>query len=238
MICHYEMFSFVLKDTEKHIADLIGPSTKERWVYWRYSTEDQDKRYSAKRELDKILNANFVSMFSIKYKAYLFGFTVLQTFWTNMKQFKNTWKSVGIIEVLKKLTLEADFQGQLGIFSEECIFLWAVNLRLSKEHLSYFPPKKYILQEFVKHIMQQSMLFVMFRNTGTAWVKTNWRRCERTCCGTTCRWSRNSSRTCGSRCTDDTSWSRALREPTTVGVASISTMKAWRYSDELMVNNS
>ncbi|XP_046669274.1 dynamin-like 120 kDa protein, mitochondrial isoform X2 [Homalodisca vitripennis] len=48
-----------LNATEKVIADLIGPSTKDRWLYWKYSTEEENKCYAVKRELDKILNSNY-----------------------------------------------------------------------------------------------------------------------------------------------------------------------------------
>nr|XP_023012355.1 dynamin-like 120 kDa protein, mitochondrial isoform X2 [Leptinotarsa decemlineata] len=47
-----------LKDSELILKDILGPSTKERWLYWKYQTDVQAKRRSVKSELDKILYSN------------------------------------------------------------------------------------------------------------------------------------------------------------------------------------
>ncbi|XP_067005370.2 dynamin-like GTPase OPA1, mitochondrial isoform X2 [Anabrus simplex] len=48
-----------LTATETILREMFGPSTKERWLYWQYSTEDQNKRCAVKNELDKILYADY-----------------------------------------------------------------------------------------------------------------------------------------------------------------------------------
>ncbi|XP_023245178.1 dynamin-like 120 kDa protein, mitochondrial isoform X2 [Copidosoma floridanum] len=47
-----------LQSTEQILRGMLGPSRKERWLYWQYQTEDQQKRNSVKSELDKILYAD------------------------------------------------------------------------------------------------------------------------------------------------------------------------------------
>lgn len=47
-----------LKHTEETIHEMFGPSTTEKWVQWRSSTEDQTKRKHVKGELDKIINSD------------------------------------------------------------------------------------------------------------------------------------------------------------------------------------
>ena len=37
---------------------MFGPSTAQKWLGWRYSTEDQNKRKHVKGEVDKILNSD------------------------------------------------------------------------------------------------------------------------------------------------------------------------------------
>lgn len=47
-----------LKESEVLLKQILGPSTKERWLYWKYQTEEQSKRNAVKSEVDKILYAN------------------------------------------------------------------------------------------------------------------------------------------------------------------------------------
>ncbi|KAJ8929316.1 hypothetical protein NQ314_018024 [Rhamnusium bicolor] len=47
-----------LKQSESVLKQLLGPSAKERWLYWRYQTELQAKRNSVKTEIDRILYSN------------------------------------------------------------------------------------------------------------------------------------------------------------------------------------
>ncbi|XP_015835464.1 dynamin-like 120 kDa protein, mitochondrial isoform X2 [Tribolium castaneum] len=47
-----------LKQTEDLLRDILGPSAKERWLYWKYQSEEQAKRSAVKSELDKILYSN------------------------------------------------------------------------------------------------------------------------------------------------------------------------------------
>lgn len=49
-----------LQSTEQILRDMLGPSRKERWLYWQCQTEDQQKRMAVKNELDKILYADKV----------------------------------------------------------------------------------------------------------------------------------------------------------------------------------
>ncbi|XP_020283236.1 dynamin-like 120 kDa protein, mitochondrial isoform X5 [Pseudomyrmex gracilis] len=44
-----------LQSTEQILRDMLGPSRKDRWLYWQSQTEDQQKRAAVKNELDKIL---------------------------------------------------------------------------------------------------------------------------------------------------------------------------------------
>ncbi|XP_066601642.1 dynamin-like GTPase OPA1, mitochondrial isoform X2 [Prorops nasuta] len=47
-----------LQSTEHILSDMFGPSRRERWMYWKYQTEEQQKRSAVKNELDKILYAD------------------------------------------------------------------------------------------------------------------------------------------------------------------------------------
>lgn len=44
-----------LKQNEDVLRQMIGPTAKERWLYWQYLTEDQKKRNYVKSEVDKVL---------------------------------------------------------------------------------------------------------------------------------------------------------------------------------------
>ncbi|XP_065333695.1 dynamin-like 120 kDa protein, mitochondrial [Cloeon dipterum] len=44
-----------LNETEQRLQELLGPSTKDKWIYWKYSTPDQSLRSAIRNELDKIL---------------------------------------------------------------------------------------------------------------------------------------------------------------------------------------
>lgn len=48
-----------LQATEVILREMFGPGVKERWVYWKYQTEDQIKRNHVKTELDKFLYSNY-----------------------------------------------------------------------------------------------------------------------------------------------------------------------------------
>lgn len=43
---------------EEEIHDLVGPGMRERWLYWKYRTSDQEIKSSIKSELDKLLDSN------------------------------------------------------------------------------------------------------------------------------------------------------------------------------------
>uniref|UniRef100_A0A6P7GK10 Dynamin-like GTPase OPA1, mitochondrial n=1 Tax=Diabrotica virgifera virgifera TaxID=50390 RepID=A0A6P7GK10_DIAVI len=47
-----------LRESEINLKQLLGPSAKERWLYWKYQSELESKSRSVKNELDKILYAN------------------------------------------------------------------------------------------------------------------------------------------------------------------------------------
>ncbi|KAG5889645.1 hypothetical protein JTB14_028923 [Gonioctena quinquepunctata] len=44
-----------LKESEMLLREILGPSTKEKWLYWKYQTDVQARRNNVKTELDKIL---------------------------------------------------------------------------------------------------------------------------------------------------------------------------------------
>lgn len=44
-----------LKETEMDLKSLLGPSTKERWMYWKSLSDEQTRRNCVKSELDKII---------------------------------------------------------------------------------------------------------------------------------------------------------------------------------------
>lgn len=50
-----------IKESEETLKALLGPSVKERWLYWKYQSEVQSKRQHVKNELDRILYSNDVS---------------------------------------------------------------------------------------------------------------------------------------------------------------------------------
>ncbi|KAK5646864.1 hypothetical protein RI129_005328 [Pyrocoelia pectoralis] len=47
-----------LKNTECLLHHMLGPSARERWIYWKYLTEEQSRRNAVKVELDKILSSD------------------------------------------------------------------------------------------------------------------------------------------------------------------------------------
>lgn len=47
-----------MQHTELTISEMFGPSTSEKWLQWRSSTDDQNKRKNVKGELDKIINSD------------------------------------------------------------------------------------------------------------------------------------------------------------------------------------
>lgn len=47
-----------MQHTEQTISEMFGPSTSEKWLQWRSSTDDQNKRKNVKGELDKIINSD------------------------------------------------------------------------------------------------------------------------------------------------------------------------------------
>lgn len=52
-----------LNESEKVLKELLGPSAKERWLYWQSKTEPQTLRGYIKSEVDKILYSNGVGIF-------------------------------------------------------------------------------------------------------------------------------------------------------------------------------
>ncbi|KAK4288827.1 hypothetical protein Pmani_038166 [Petrolisthes manimaculis] len=44
-----------LNATENTLREMVGPSTKEQWIYWQYPTEAQKRRSAVKFELEKLL---------------------------------------------------------------------------------------------------------------------------------------------------------------------------------------
>lgn len=57
-----KFFENSVKDKTRHtdqtIHEMFGPTTTEKWLQWRSSTEDQNKRKYVKGELDKILSSD------------------------------------------------------------------------------------------------------------------------------------------------------------------------------------
>ncbi|XP_033222925.1 dynamin-like 120 kDa protein, mitochondrial isoform X1 [Belonocnema kinseyi] len=49
-----------LHSTEQILREMLGPSRKDRWLYWQYQNEEQQKRTAVKNELDKIIYADKV----------------------------------------------------------------------------------------------------------------------------------------------------------------------------------
>ncbi|XP_019873301.2 dynamin-like 120 kDa protein, mitochondrial isoform X2 [Aethina tumida] len=47
-----------LKGSELYLKQLLGPSLKERWLYWKGQSETEVKRHAVKGELDKVLYSN------------------------------------------------------------------------------------------------------------------------------------------------------------------------------------
>ncbi|XP_039278968.1 LOW QUALITY PROTEIN: dynamin-like 120 kDa protein, mitochondrial [Nilaparvata lugens] len=47
-----------LKAVNERLHEMVGPGTREKWLYWKYSTEDQNKKSAVKSELEKILYSN------------------------------------------------------------------------------------------------------------------------------------------------------------------------------------
>lgn len=51
-----------LHSTEQILREMLGPSRKDRWLYWQYQNEEQQKRTAVKNELDKIIYADKVKV--------------------------------------------------------------------------------------------------------------------------------------------------------------------------------
>jgi len=66
-----------LQSTEQILRDMLGPNRKERWLYWQFQTEEQEKRTAVKSELDKILYADKVHEINFN-KTKFFHFFLLQ----------------------------------------------------------------------------------------------------------------------------------------------------------------
>lgn len=49
-----------LQNTEQILQEMLGPNRKQRWLYWEYQSEEQQRRTSVKNELDKILYSDKV----------------------------------------------------------------------------------------------------------------------------------------------------------------------------------
>ncbi|CAG9768436.1 unnamed protein product [Ceutorhynchus assimilis] len=47
-----------IKESERHLKELLGPSARERWLYWKYQSDVQATRNRVKNELDMILYSN------------------------------------------------------------------------------------------------------------------------------------------------------------------------------------
>ncbi|KAF6208887.1 hypothetical protein GE061_014629 [Apolygus lucorum] len=43
------------QETEEQLKAMVGPGAKEKWLYWKYSTEDQVKKGGIKNELEKVI---------------------------------------------------------------------------------------------------------------------------------------------------------------------------------------
>ena len=50
-----------LQSTEQILREMLGPSRKERWLYWQSQSIEQQQRTAVKNELDKILYSDKVS---------------------------------------------------------------------------------------------------------------------------------------------------------------------------------
>jgi optic atrophy protein 1 len=66
-----------LQSTEQILRDMLGPNRKDRWLYWQFQTEEQEKRTAVKSELDKILYADKVYEINFN-KTKFFHFFLLQ----------------------------------------------------------------------------------------------------------------------------------------------------------------
>lgn len=47
-----------LVHNESVMNEMFGPSSTEKWLKWKYATEDQNKRRNVKSELDRILHSD------------------------------------------------------------------------------------------------------------------------------------------------------------------------------------
>ncbi|XP_071945997.1 dynamin-like GTPase OPA1, mitochondrial isoform X2 [Antedon mediterranea] len=47
-----------MKEVDKNINELTGPSTTEKWVYWKSQSQEQNDRCKTKEELDKIIQSD------------------------------------------------------------------------------------------------------------------------------------------------------------------------------------
>uniref|UniRef100_A0A0A9YA90 Dynamin-like GTPase OPA1, mitochondrial n=2 Tax=Lygus hesperus TaxID=30085 RepID=A0A0A9YA90_LYGHE len=43
------------QETEEQLKAMVGPGAKEKWLYWKYSTEEQVKKGGIKNELEKVI---------------------------------------------------------------------------------------------------------------------------------------------------------------------------------------
>lgn len=53
--------------TEATLREMVGPSTKEQWMYWCYLTDDQRNRAAVKTELEKLLISDYAHKNTLSY---------------------------------------------------------------------------------------------------------------------------------------------------------------------------
>uniref|UniRef100_A0A0P4VYD1 Dynamin-like GTPase OPA1, mitochondrial n=1 Tax=Scylla olivacea TaxID=85551 RepID=A0A0P4VYD1_SCYOL len=59
--CHFleESVKEKLTATETTLREMVGPGTREQWLYWTYPTEDQKRRATVRAELEKLLATDY-----------------------------------------------------------------------------------------------------------------------------------------------------------------------------------
>ncbi|XP_047490169.1 dynamin-like 120 kDa protein, mitochondrial isoform X7 [Penaeus chinensis] len=129
-----------LHTTESTLREMVGPSTKEQWMYWSYPTEEQKRRAAVKSELENILKSDY------KHKNTLTYDEVTQVRKNSQAQgvdvdnefIRETWHPVYRRHFLRRALAKAydcrkafyayhqGLEGELGVECNDVVLFWRI----------------------------------------------------------------------------------------------------------------
>ncbi|XP_070000675.1 dynamin-like GTPase OPA1, mitochondrial isoform X10 [Penaeus vannamei] len=129
-----------LHTTESTLREMVGPSTKEQWMYWSYPTEEQKRRAAVKSELENILKSDYKHKNTLTYdevtqvrkNAQAQGVDVDNEF------IRETWHPVYRRHFLRRALAKAydcrkafyayhqGLEGELGVECNDVVLFWRI----------------------------------------------------------------------------------------------------------------